>query len=98
MIRTVQLSHPAQGRRVALVSEPHLRMLEGCSTVYELAQRALQTSQPLRQHIEQSQSGEQLNYDEVYHGQSDWQLLSPIDHPEPSRSFVTGTGLTHKGS
>jgi hypothetical protein len=25
-------------------------------------------------------------------------LLPPIDHPEPSRCFVTGTGLTHKGS
>src|SRR3954466_1322410 len=34
----------------------------------------------------------------VYTGLSDWQLPPPIDHPEPSRCFVTGTGLTHKGS
>lgn len=98
MIRIVQLSHPVHGRRVAVVSEPHLRILQGCSTVYDLAQLALQSNQPLRIHIEQSHWGEQLIYDEVYEGQSDWQLLSPIDHPEPSRCFVTGTGLTHKGS
>jgi hypothetical protein len=52
----------------------------------------------MRSHIEQSQSGEQLNYGEIYAGQSEWRLHSPIDHPEPSRCFVTGTGLTHKGS
>jgi len=83
---------------VALVSEPHLRLLKGCSTVYELAQSAASSNRPLRTCIEQADSGEQLEYDEIYSGRSDWQLLSPIDHPEPSRCFVTGTGLTHKGS
>jgi hypothetical protein len=98
MLRLVQLSHPVHGRRVAVVAEPNLRILQGCSTVYDLAQRALHSNQPLRSQIEQSPSGEQLNYDVIYSGQSDWRLLSPIDHPEPSRCYVTGTGLTHKGS
>jgi hypothetical protein len=81
-----------------VVSEPYLRLLQSCSTVYELAHLAIQLNQQLRSHIEQLDSGDRLEYDDVYAGRSDWKLLSPIDHPEPSRCFVTGTGLTHKGS
>jgi hypothetical protein len=98
MTRIVQLSHPVHGRRVAVVAEPHLRLLRGCSTVYELAGLAIKSKQLLRNHIGQLDSGEKLEYDDVYSGRAVWQLLSPIDHPEPSRCFVTGTGLTHKGS
>jgi hypothetical protein len=98
MQRIVQLSHPVQGRRVAVVAEPHLRLLRGCSSVFELAQSAIQSNRPLRAFIELLNSNESLEYDAIYAGQSGWQLLSPIDHPEPSRCFVTGTGLTHKGS
>ena len=98
MLRIVQLSHPVHGRRVAVVSEPDLRLLQNCSTVFELARLAIQSNEPLSNHIEQLDSGDRLEYDDVYNGRSDWQLLSPIDHPEPSRCFVTGTGLTHKGS
>jgi hypothetical protein len=29
---------------------------------------------------------------------SPWRLLVPIDHPEPARCLVSGTGLTHLGS
>jgi hypothetical protein len=81
-----------------VVSEPQLRLLQSCSTAYELARLAIQSNEPLRSRIEQLDSGDRLEYDDVYAGRSDWKLLSPIDHPEPSRCFVTGTGLTHKGS
>lgn len=30
--------------------------------------------------------------------ENEGRLLAPIDHPEPSRLYVTGTGLTHTGS
>ena len=98
MLRIVQLSHSVHGRRVALVSEPQLQLLQGCTTVYELARLAIESNRPLHNHIEQRVSDNALEYDNVYRGRSDWQLLSPIDHPEPRRCFVTGTGLTHKGS
>ena len=39
-----------------------------------------------------------LDYDPIYAGSSPWRLLVPIDHPEPARCLVTGTGLTHLGS
>ena len=104
-LRIVQLSHSEHGRRVAVVEEPWLRLLRDCSSVYELAQLAIRSNRPLRGCVEQFVSDQQVPYDEMYDSRSDppggnggWQLLPPIDHPEPSRCFVTGTGLTHKGS
>src|SRR5262245_16034273 len=97
-MRTVQLSHPARGSRVALVDEPHLRLLTQCSSIYELATKAIQTGRLLRETIEPLVSDEKISYEAVHQGQSDWRLKVPVDHPEPSRCFVSGTGLTHKAS
>ena len=82
---------------MAVVEEPWLRLLPGCTSVYELAASAIQSRWTLREVIERLNPVETLNYDEVYSGRSGWRLLVPIDHPEPSRCYVTGTGLTHKG-
>jgi hypothetical protein len=42
---------------------------------------------------------DEVDYNAVYNGQSDWRLLPPIDHPdEPARCLISGTGLTHIGS
>jgi hypothetical protein len=42
---------------------------------------------------------ETLDYDSIYRGESEWRLLTPIDHPnERARCLVSGTGLTHLGS
>ncbi len=69
-----------------------------CSSVYELATSAIQSNRQLRELIEEQTSDEQLEYGEVYEGRSAWRLAPPIDHPEPCRCHVMGTGLTHKGS
>jgi hypothetical protein len=98
MLRLVQLSDSDHRRRAAVVEEPLLRLLRDCATVYELARLAINSNRRLREQIERLVSDEHLNYDEVYEGRNDWRLAPPIDHPEPSRCFVTGTGLTHKGS
>jgi hypothetical protein len=98
MLRIVQLWHSDDSRRVAVVEEPWLRLLRGCSSVYELAELAIESNRRLREVIEELISSEQLNYGEVYEGRSAWRLAPPIDHPEPSRCYVMGTGLTHKGS
>ena len=42
-MRLIQLKKGSV-RRVALVEEPHLRLLDGCSSIYELANVALATS------------------------------------------------------
>jgi hypothetical protein len=98
MLRIVQLSHSDGSRRVAVVDEPQLRLLRGCSSVYELATSAIRSARRLREVIEELSSAEQLDYGEVHEGRSAWRLAPPIDHPEPSRCHVMGTGLTHKGS
>ena len=85
-MRVVQIEHPEHGRRVAMVDEPHLRLLDGVTSVYELSG-------------EPKVSSTALLYDDIYAGMSQWTLLPPIDHPhEPARCLVSGTGLTHLAS
>jgi len=98
MTRLVQLQN-GKIRRVALVDEPHLRLLERAESVYELASAATSSNTPLLALIERHAGGARLDYDPVYAGRSDWRLLPPIDFPaEPARCLVSGTGLTHLGS
>ena len=85
-------------RRVALVEEPRLRLLDGCSSVFDLAQVALATNIGLEQAAKQRSTAERLDYDPIYNSSSDWVLLPPVDHPEPARCLISGTGLTHLGS
>ena len=97
MTRLVQIKNGV-ARRVALVEEPHLRLLDGCGSVYDLARAALATGVKLSEASRQRATTERLDYDLVYSGRSEWRLLAPIDHPEPARCLVSGTGLTHLGS
>jgi hypothetical protein len=83
---------------VAAVEEPKLRLLRESASVFELAASAMRAGRMLRETVERHLSAEQLDYDPIYDGRSDWRLLTPVDHPEPSRCFVTGTGLTHRPS
>ena len=85
-------------RTVAFVEEPNLRLID-CDSVYELAQRAIETGEKLSELAKRMTTAESLPYDDVYAGRSDWKLLTPVDHPsEPARCLVSGTGLTHLGS
>lgn len=94
-MRLVQLS----GRRVAVVEEPRLRLLDGCSSIYDLATACLREGTPLLKGIEQRKSAELLDYDPIYDGKSGWHLLPSADFPaEPARCLVSGTGLTHQAS
>ena len=98
MTRVVQLQGGA-ARRVASVDEPHLRLLADTASVYELADLALRERASLAAVIKRLTTGESIDYDTVYNGRSEWQLLVPIDHPaDAGRCLVSGTGLTHLGS
>ncbi|MFN0166759.1 MAG: AraD1 family protein [Bryobacteraceae bacterium] len=97
-MRLVQLTHAQEGRRVAVVEEPSLRLLS-CDSVYALAQRALLAGIRLTDEAARSLTSSTLAYDEVYEGRSPWKLLPPFDHPsEAARCLITGTGLTHLAS
>jgi hypothetical protein len=93
-VRLIQLAGPAQ-RRVGVVEDgaAQVRLLR-CASVWELAQKALAAGISLAQAAEFS--GDRLDYDAVYSGASEWQILPAIDHPdEPARCLVSGTGLSH---
>ena len=98
MTRLVQLKY-RDARRVALVDEPYLRLIEGFGSIYELANLAIRSDAKLSDIARQRATGDVLEYDPVYQGRSETRILSAIDHPsEPGRCLVTGTGLTHLGS
>ena len=98
MARVVQLTD-GMTRRVALVDEPSLRLLDGVSSMYELAAVASETGDALSGLASGRANGHVLDYDAVYDGRGAWRLLPPIDHPsEPARCILSGTGLTHFGS
>jgi hypothetical protein len=83
---------------VARVEEPSLRLLEDVDSVLTLAESAIEAGMSLPALVEQRASAATLEYDPIYAGSSPWRLLPPIDHPEPARCLVSGTGLTHFGS
>ena len=95
--RLVQIRNGGE-RRVAVIAEPQLRLLDGIDSVYALARQALAHSRRLDELIQEHTGPESLSYDAVYSGSSPWRLMTPIDHPDPAHCLVTGTGLTHLGS
>ena len=98
MIHLVQISN-GPSRRIALVEEPYLHCIVEVESVYELAKRCLSLGRNLSELVHALAREEMLDYEAVYAGVSEWQLLSPIDVPgEPSRLTIAGTGLTHLGS
>jgi hypothetical protein len=96
-MRLVQLTSDRGETRVAIVEGDTLRLLNACSSVYELAQRALANGKPLVE-LAKLDLGDAIPYDPVYRSESRWRLLPPFTHPEPACCLVTGTGLTHRAS
>jgi hypothetical protein len=96
-VRLVQLTR-RDSRAVAIVDEPDLVVLDGVTSVLRLAQDAIARAVPLAALAHDRAGRTRLDYQPIYEGASEWRLLTPIDHPEPSRCLVSGTGLTHLGS
>lgn len=98
-LHVVQLQHERLGRRVALVDEPQLVMLDGPTSAFALAREAIEQESPAAQLVQRRRSEETLDYDQVHRGESDWKLLPAFDHPDdPLHCIVSGTGLTHRAS
>ncbi|MBS1854203.1 MAG: GguC protein [Acidobacteria bacterium] len=85
-MRLVQILGSSGERRVAVVEGARLRLL-AAPTVWEW----LRGGRPM-------EAAGDADYDAVYAGESEWRLLPPVDHPEPARCLVSGTGLTHLAS
>jgi len=95
----VQLKHPKLGRRVAIVDEPSLVLINSPTSTYDLALTAIAAGKSVSAQADALRSDTSLHYDDVYTGRTDWRLLPAFDHPQdPMHCLVTGTGLTHKAS
>ena len=68
------------------------RLIPG-ATIFELAQEAIAQGRPLASLV--PQGGETLDLAQLA---AMGALDVPLRHPDPSRMFLTGTGLTHTGS
>jgi hypothetical protein len=94
-VRLVQFELESGERRVALVEGDALRVLADTTSVYELASQAIQEQRPLCDVVEGVKHGRELDYRAVI---AEGRLHGPLDHPDPARLLVSGTGLTHLGS
>ncbi|ODT81362.1 MAG: FAH family protein [Pelagibacterium sp. SCN 64-44] len=96
-MRLVQFTDVDASRKVAMVGGDniHVTPLRRFSTSYELAMAAIAQGVDLATFCASQELSEPVSYDEII---SSKRLLAPLDHPEPARFWVTGTGLTHVGS
>ncbi|WP_184703669.1 AraD1 family protein [Rhizobium lusitanum] len=96
-MRLVQFKTPEGERKVGRVSTDgnHLHPLKNTRSVRELAEAAIARGAPIATLVEERATAELVDYDRLLR---EHQVLAPLDHEEPSRFLVTGTGLTHTGS
>jgi hypothetical protein len=83
-----------QGRRgVAAVGDRQEAVrLREVETVYELALEAIESGRPLAELVLELASIDRVDLDAA---EAERRLLPPIDHPVPTRCWVTSSGLTH---
>jgi hypothetical protein len=88
---------PDGSRRVGRVSDDGNRLhpLEKTASVLDLAEAAIAEGASIASLVEKRTGAATVDYDELLR---DGRVLAPLDHPEPARFLVTGTGLTHTGS
>jgi len=94
-MRLVQFLDSSGARRAGAVINGIVHPFRGATSVYELALAAIAKKSSLAVEAEAQLEGTTLDYDQI---EAQQRLLSPVDHPEPARFWITGTGLTHLGS
>jgi len=93
--RLVQLIHPREGRRVALVDGNRLHLLASYRSAYSFAKAAIELGWKLRDLLSTDLSGILLDYEETYRLATPWRFLASFDHSEePSRCLVSAAGPT----
>ena len=95
-LRLVQILSADGERCVATVSEggPAWRV-KGSNTVLALAQAAIDAKSTLKNLVDAAGRAETIDLGAALR---QGRVLAPVDHADPARVFLTGTGLTHLGS
>jgi hypothetical protein len=73
----------------------HACEIGSVSSVFELANLAIARKTGLAGLVKELATDHTVDYAELL---AKNQVMAPIEHPEPARFFITGTGLTHIGS
>jgi hypothetical protein len=95
-LRLVQLQTSSGTRCVAAADDSaKARRIEGASSTYELALRAIEAGTTLSAIVTRRLSAEFID---LALAEAEGRLLAPVDHPDAAHLHVTGTGLTHLGS
>ena len=82
-------------RAVAAIEGGTASRVSGAGTVYDLAIQAMERGVSLTALVIEMGLGRQVDPVAL---EAEGRLLSPIEHPDPTHLYVTGTGLTHLGS
>lgn len=91
----VQFKKENGERRIGLLEQSVIRVIEGYASTYALAKDAIARKTGLAQLAQAHAGAETVGYDDVANS---GRLLPPLDHADDAHCYVTGTGLTHLGS
>lgn len=94
-MRLVQFQEASGRRAVGAIVAGKPQLLVGVERVYDLALIAIAQGVSLASEAEKHIDGTPFDYERVA---AEGRLLPPVDHTEPARFWITGTGLTHLGS
>lgn len=107
-MRVVQFEIPNAGRHVGIVVDDRVRNitsrhpdLTSVYRLFEAAQKAGSGFSDFVKHLSESEGIATHSYAELLDAKpygSQPYLLPPLDHDDPHRVLITGTGLTHTGS
>jgi hypothetical protein len=95
-LRLIQILTAGGERFVAAVSEGLAAWrVKGSATVLALAQAAIDANSTLQDLVDAAGRAETIDLQAALR---QGRVLTPVDHPDAARVFLTGTGLTHLGS
>ncbi|WP_165224258.1 AraD1 family protein [Affinirhizobium pseudoryzae] len=95
MLRLLQVAVDGQVRVVAWDGENDAHVVEGVSSTYDLAMKAIAEKKSFADFIETQAKGPVVD---LKAAQNEGRLGLPVAHPDPAHFIVAGTGLTHLGS
>ncbi len=95
-LRLVQLIANGTRAVAVLADDRSARLVEGVTSTYDLAQRAIKGGISMQQAVDRAGLSESVD---ILSALAEGRVLPPLDHPsDPAHLIVSGTGLTHLGS
>jgi len=91
----IQFIDQGEVRRVGVLEQSTVRVIDGYASTYALAQAAIRQHTGLAELAAKAVGSVTLDYAELARL---GRILPPLDHADPAHCYVTGTGLTHLGS